>query len=844
MRAPLVAILLASIPLAAEKRESVLYPRAARERAAANARNYPWAAEIRAKAVAEAERWLRMPDEELRSEVFGPRITRSHMVWSNGFCPHCRRKVPMYDWRIDVWGHPWKVQCPHCNERFPKNDFAAYHRSGLDELGFFDPQRANRALLFNQEHPQPGDPLRSFGVDDGEGYVEGGNRWRFIGAYLLHGQWTQRIEAGFRHLGRAYAITGDPRYAHKAGVLLDRIADIWPAFDFAEQGLVYERRKYGGGVAGYVYYAIDSAYTAMHLARAYDQIFDAIREDEELVRFVRARDPRKRSFAGIQRNIEDNIFHHAIANPHRIRTNYPGQQRALALLSSVMEWPANRSRLRGELDEIVSKAVAVDGLSGEKGLAGYAAIAPQSLAGILEEFSALDPDLIPYLVERHPKLRSTYRFHFDTWINHEYYPHSGDSGSFARKSERYAGLAFDGGVFRLLGRMAHATGDPLYWQMAWIGNGHSVEGLPHDIFAEEPAAYAASVKSAVDRNGPWPAVASVNKEEWRLAILRHRTAPDAAVWIDYDSVPESSLKSHYHFDAMNLGLFAKGLDLLPEFGYPAVQFGDWHTPEALWAKRTAAHNTVVVDGQDQMGGPAECTVWSAGGPVQTIRASSPGQYKGSAYERTVAMVETGPSDFYVFDVFVANGGKQHAKHTRPAFAAASPFGVNLAAAESLYDRNILMRGFRRDRRPAAAWGVDWKIEDRFGYLKPPHAVHLRYTELTRDAEAYTAESWIVQSTTSTLPDWIPVAIARRSADSGDLRSTFVALLEPHDGQPRARSIRRVDAPGDSDVAVEIELTGGERDRLKSGPDGVEWERRDANGQIVFSGRAAVRAPSR
>lgn len=833
-----LAALLAAPPALA-KTQSVFYSGAERARAAANARRYPWAAEIRRQAVADAARWVAMPDEQLWEQMFSSAITRSHMVWSNGHCPACRKPVPMYDWRIDAFARPWKVQCPHCNELFPKNDFATYYRSGLDESGNYDPRRADRKLLYNTEHPDPADPLHRFGVDDGEGYAEGAKRWRFIGAYLLYGQWTQRIETGFRNLARAYAITGDRRYAHKAAILLDRIADLWPTFDYASQGLVYERARYGGGVAGYVYYAINSAYQAMYLATAYDQIYDGITNDADLVRFLSKKGPNKRSFDDIQRNIETRIFRHILDHPYQIRTNYPGQERALALIRTVLDWPANRDQLRAELDAIVRDAVAVDGLSGEKGLAGYASIAPRELAEILEEYAGLDEGLIAYLLPRHPKLRDTYRFHFDTWINHEYYPQSGDSGSFARKSPVYAGLVFNGAVYSLLGRLAEATGDPMYRQMAWMGNGGTTAGLPHDIFAKDPAGYAAAVEAAVARHGAWPAVASVNKEEWRLAILRHRTAPDAAVWLDYDSVPECRLKSHYHRDAMNLGLFAKGLDLLPEFGYPAVQYGDWDTPQALWHKRTAAHNTVVVDGKDQSGGAARCTLWSAGGPVQAVRASSPAQIGGRSYDRTVVMVETGPRDFYVLDVFEVAGGRQHAKHTHASFSTPSPFGFRAAAAPSPYDAGTLMRGFGFDTSPDAVWGVDWKIEDRFGYLAPRRDIHLRYTELTRGVEAGTAESWTVETLSSIVEHWIPTVIARRTAASGELESTFVSVLEPYEGAPKLGRIQRLDDGGGA-VVVEVEIEGGFRDRLESSAGAVRWERRDARGTVILSGAASVR----
>jgi hypothetical protein len=291
---------------------------------------------------------------------------------------------------------------------------------------------------------------------------------------------------------------------------------------------------------------------------------------------------------------------------------------------------------------------------------------------------------------------------------------------------------------------------------------------------------------------------------------------------------------------MNLGLFAKGLDLLPEFGYPAVQFGDWHTPQAIWHKKTAAHNTVVVDGKDQSGGPAQCTIWSAGGPVQVIRASSPAQINGNAYERTIAMVETGASDFYVVDVFRVSGGREHTKHTHSAFTSPELFGFQAVPAASPYDSGTLMRAFHADRHPETVWGVDWKLQDRFGYLSPSRDIHLRYTDLTRDVEAWTAESWTVENATSTNEFWIPTVIARRSAKDGPLESTFVSVLEPYESRSKLKRIQRIDKAGEPEVRVEIELEGGHRDRLTSGPAGVRWERRDIRGRAVFSGEATGR----
>ncbi|HEX71987.1 MAG TPA: hypothetical protein ENN65_01565, partial [Candidatus Hydrogenedentes bacterium] len=169
-------------PAALTKTKSSLYPEAVRARVRANVAGRAWAGAVRDDLVKAARPWREMSDDALWALIFGPTIERSWMVWSNGHCPACGQDVPMYTWKIAAMERPWKVQCPHCSEIFPKNDFAAYYQSGLDAQGIFRPENADRSLLFNTEHPDAEDPLRLFGVDDGSGYVEGGKRWRFIGA--------------------------------------------------------------------------------------------------------------------------------------------------------------------------------------------------------------------------------------------------------------------------------------------------------------------------------------------------------------------------------------------------------------------------------------------------------------------------------------------------------------------------------------------------------------------------------------------------------------------------------------------------------------------------------------
>jgi hypothetical protein len=366
-------------------------------------------------------------------------------------------------------------------------------------------------------------------------------------------------------------------------------------------------------------------------------------------------------------------------------------------------------------------------------------------------------------------------------------------------------------------RLFRATRDPLYSQIVYLVNGDTTEGLPHDLFAADPDAVARDVRRAIARAGPLPHPGSVDLSEWHLAILRSRRDPAAAVWLDYDSVPTSGIKGHIHYDAMNLGLYARGLDLLPEFGYPAVQFGDWHTPQARWHTMTAAHNTVVVDGANQAGGDGRTTLWADGAVFRAVRASSPEQIRGRRYERTVAMADLPERDFYVLDVFRVAGGSDHARFLHSHFAELSTEGLALRSAPD-YGHNTLMRNFMVDPKPQPGWTATWKIEDRLGYLPQGAEVRLRHTDLTREAQAYTCERWTVRNATSTEQFWIPTILTRRQSSHGPLTSTFVAVLEPYERQPRLRSIRRLDLEtpggkklGDSHVAIELSLDDGRRD---------------------------------
>lgn len=815
------------------KTAGVLFPKELVGKVKANTAQSKWAAAIRDRITEAAQPWAKQSDEELWNLMFGPGITRSWMVWSNGYCPSCKKSVDMYSWEMDPIKIPWKARCPHCKETFPKNDFLTYYRSGLNDKGIFDAKLADKSLLYNADHPDASDPLHGFGVDDGEGYVDGDKRWRFIGAYLIYGQWQQMVLGGMSRLAAAYVVTGDQKYAHKAAVLLDRVADLYPSFDYSAQGLVYEKPE-PPGYSGYVSIWHDACEEIRPLATSYDWIFDGIRNDPALVAFLseKSREHKlnnaKASFADIQRNIEDGIFNDTIAHSNKIHSNYPRTDISIALSKTVLGWPGNREEVLGIIGPMLEKSTAVDGVTGEKGLSNYSAFVIQAIGAFLAQYSRIDPGFLKDMLARHPRLAQMFRFHIDTWCLGEYYPLIGDAGWFGRRFDQYQGVVpaqvkaddpalcasstsmpgLDPSMFSFLWELYKATGDAAYVQALYKANDNSTSGLPYDLAADDPATFEKKVTEVIEHVGKEIELGSVNKQEWHLAILRSGKGSDArAMWLNYESGGQ-----HGHSDGMNLGMFAKGLDLMPDFGYPPVNFGGWETPKAQWYALTSAHNTVTVDGANLTPTAGKTTLWADGKQFYATRASAPEMISGSRYERTAALVDISDRDSYVLDIFRVAGGAIHDKFMGSYFGSVTTTGLGLGTAFD-YGGGAQIRNLQTDASPKPGWSVDWKIDDVYHFLAPGQDVHLRYTDLTNDSEAGVGEAWITYGGYfgENKEGWVPRVLTRRTSKNGSLSSTFVAILEPYEKTSNIASIRRLPMSADSDVALQIDLKDGRRD---------------------------------
>ena len=434
-------------------------------------------------------------------------------------------------------------------------------------------------------------------------------------------------------------------------MLLDRITDLYPTFGLQGPGCDVR----GPCCGRYVSTWHDACEEVRELALAYDQIRGGLGEAKDLVSFLSARAAQcglenpKATITDIHRNIRERIFMDSLNNAWKIKSNYPRREVALIVLEAVLGWPQNQEKVMGLIGPMIEQASAVDGVTGEKGLTVYSCYTIAGLADFLALWDRAQPGFLTDLLKRHPRLHDMFRFHIDTWCSaggdpvRRYYPQNGDSGSFGVPETRYLGVnlpyrlpgvnryllqGLDPWMYTFLLRMSQLTDDPAFVQAAYISNGDTADGMCQDLFADDPAGVEQWVRETIGKGGTEPKTGTINKQQWHMALLRAGSGAEArTVWLDYDAGD-----NHAHWDGMSLGLFAKGLDLMPDLGYPPVQYSGWSGPQFGWYKNTASHNTVVVDGKNQKIGAGTTTLWGEQQNSRLIRVDAPDLAGCSRYD--------------------------------------------------------------------------------------------------------------------------------------------------------------------------------------------------------------------
>lgn len=851
---------LAGLSVLQAKEASLTVTAQQRANAVRNAARYGWARSERAAAEKAAERWKAMSDEELWALIPSQELPRSIHVYNiagtnkTALCPECKEGIiPFgnYPWRCDVFGKPWKVTCPNpkCQAVFPSNDFGAYYRSALDKHGFFRRGKGDPKLLFNTAHPDPNDPLHRAYVDDGYGWTDvQGTRWDFIAVYVQWGLWTE-IKRAIANLTRAYTLTEDPVYAHKCGVLLARLADVYPEMDFwplHEQGFSH---SHGGRGMGKVEGSIWETGNGSSWALAYDQIFDALIRDTELAAFVnemhrRQELPPTPDPKAVAAHIERGLIREIITavKDGRIHGNQGMHQRtmiaaALALddpkeTPQLIDWvfapgtyqrdPNNPGReicTGGSLAQVLVSVMDRDGL-GNEGAPGYSlwGASLQPAADLLEDNAKYRARSI---YRDFPKYRQYY-LACKRWTCLEAAtPPIGDSGAASAW-----GIVAPGAQALL--RAYEIYRDPALARFAWQMLGRKLDRVHGSIFSENPEALREEVARLV--SGPEPPLESGFMDGWGLAVLQapHREH-GRALWVYY-----GRNTGHGHKDRLNLGLYAENIDMLPDLGYP--EYASGRPKDSAWCRNNASHNVVTVDGSAQNSSyTGRLLSFEPEGKARLVDLSSDGIYPNcTTYRRTAWLVDASARSSYVLDLFRVRGGKEHtlSLHGPPGEVTATGLVLKRQEKGTFAGPDVPFEALDKEWRskagfsflynvermanPPATFTLDYRAMDTRNRIAEGREPHLRIHSLTPAQEAALADGDPPQNKRGA-PRRMRYLLLTRKGEN--LESTFVTLLEPYDRQPFIQSVRRLEvveaAPGTHPVAVEVTLADGRRDVLIS-----------------------------
>jgi hypothetical protein len=773
-----------------------------------NIAKYAWAQSYRNQVLGYAAQWKGLSDEQIWNLPVEQTIPRSIYVHKSAGCPiHGSALIDrygVYGWKVDPVNRPWKVQCPIGGETWPTNDFAKYRQSGLDAKHVFQPSLADRSLLSST------DPNRNYGVDDGTGYVDdSGRRFSFVAFYAHWGVW-QNIGRSWSqalvNLSEAYVLTGDPVYAHKAAILLSRIADLLPSMDtnyWSSRG--YEQGD-GNSGRGIVLGSIWDAALGSAIARAYDAIYPALANDPALFTFLAAKSSQYgltsvNSVDSFEQHIGKNaltVLLNAI-QARRLRANEGIHQRtyaeaAIALDDPLMtpQWlnwlnqPGTVYDGGGHLPTILLDYIDRDGGTDEAS-PGYTAIwleAIEPLAALLEE----SPYAAGYSLTQYPNFRNLLGFPFWLQLTPDYYPHIGDESKAGNP-----GLAPGTDPNRFAAAF-HRYGFPELAQMAYAMNGNSAAGLHGSIYDPGADQTATAINAVIASHGPLQRKSGILSGYGLAHLDTQAGGEDASVWLY-----SGRQNKHGHWDRLNLGMFAYGLDLLPDLGYP--DFPNVDSPNYWgWQNNTVAHNTVVVDASRQGTVKAGATkAFLASHPVKVVEVDGNGVYsQAGTYMRSVIQVPTAKG-FYLVDIFRIHGGSDHlySFHAGPGSVRTS--GLNLAAQSGgtyaganvafgqFYDgaccTSYMGSGFQfldsvaRDNAPAGHFQAEWSVADHWGVLPAAQDTRLKIWSAGDKPASVAFANGHPPSNKPGNPTSLRYLLERRTG-TAPLSTTFVHIIEP------------------------------------------------------------------
>ena len=780
------------------KNKSMIYTDADIALARQKIAKYPQAKEVEDAILEKANPWLKWSDSDLRDLMTSPAVPRDAGINADG-CPihgsAVFEKGGFYPWILDPH-HPFQVECPIGHEKYPTNDYASYYKSTFTEKKNWDTKY----------------------VDDGWGWVApDGKRYMFV-AYANHWMWRDYIMPAILNLGRAYLLTGDKRYSHKAAVMLYRLAEVYPSMDYQTQSYFALGRKAAGGTyKGKVFNHIWETDFSQDYAECYDSIWNTIDGDADLQKFYHKDGTQIRSF--IEANLlEEGLDAYA---KDQISGNYGTHQRSLIYLllarqnadtqkyfSALVNDPG-KDRPHSGLRYTLYNQIWRDGNPLES--PGY------NWGGFTYSYAVLSEMLQRggYHLYEDPKLKLLFDWPLNILTIGKFTPDIGDSGSTLGGTKGHEGA----NAYRVYRSAYAAYHDPRYLQ--WLATSHltGAEGVRNFDALFSPLL--PEIKTS-DENRALPPQPSRLFAGYGLGILNN-PKDTSALALTYNLHV-----SHYHWDFLNFGLFANGQKMMPDLGYPDAMNG---TVKEIytWSKNTISHNTVVVDKQRQNRNEPGTLHDFADTPfARSIDASSPAYSQTQEYRRNMIMVDTGNNQSYIVDFFRVTGGKtqDYSLHGPPGKAqtlngkwsepAKGTFaGENVNWGE-IYDDSIMgAKNYKGEYSSYRGSGYQYlfnvqQLQNGDCVLQYQHVSdeksQLRIHLLPqKNQKVYIADAYDLPRKKSNLLKYL---IARRESTGNEpLKSTFVSVLETYSEKPYIDSSEMITLDSGNGAAVKVARAG-------------------------------------
>ncbi|WP_248904808.1 heparinase II/III domain-containing protein [Halocatena marina] len=690
------------------KSRPTYYTSSERQAARKNIQKYDWAKTVRDDVVAAADTilsyftlddlWRYVGSQNIPRSAWLARQTASHPPESSEW----EAKFPVDGIEPATEpGKQWKIT--NGKYTLPTNDFEAYRQSGLDDKGTFDPELADESHLVNEEHPEKG---KKWGVDDGLGWVDTNGDIGTAGQRWVPVAWTHHwmVVYGYRSLvgtlSEAYLYTRKQKYARAASVILDRVADVYP--EFSLQNTVYfddggytaqngfPNPGHGGTGRGKQIGSIWESYWIKELLIAYDAVFPAQTGDKKLTSFLDGKTTEfsgltpKTSVTEIRSNIETGLVQEVLPAIKRaqIRGNFGSHQTTLAVSAVVQDDPNGYT---GDAIDFLFKEGGLKHTGDDSSWGAWRVTGGDVLPSLLGMF---DRDGFPFEGSIHYNSLVKSAVQSVGQVLNEYESYSGtdltENAFFKQMIDQQESLVFLNKYVPSLGDTKHA-GNPGFDEMMpidnlvqahtiyggtelakWIHlrNSNTTQGLRGGIFDREPNAVTDAVTRSIDAAGPLE-LDSRQLAGFGFTALRAGTTESSkrAIWTYYGRNgygPDVGYgTSHCHRDTLNIGVFAHGLDLSPDLGYPE-KTGDW--PKRWnWTANTISHNTVLVNKHEQekqwVSTPKH---FDHTDRVQLFDVDASNVYEEvDQYRRTTAQITVDENDSYAVDFFRVDGGHDH-----------------------------------------------------------------------------------------------------------------------------------------------------------------------------------------